>query len=61
MQDDPSAIRRFEKIEVTGSRIKRLEEEAAVPVQVITRDAMLRNNWRAHGSRSSEVSPPYTM
>jgi iron complex outermembrane receptor protein len=33
------------RIEVTGSRIARLDAETALPVQVITREEILRGNW----------------
>ena len=38
----PASAQKIEKIEVTGSSIKRIEGEAALPVQVITRDEIDR-------------------
>ena len=38
----PSVAQKIEKIEVTGSSIKKIEGEAALPVQVITRDEIER-------------------
>jgi iron complex outermembrane receptor protein len=45
---DPPADPEPEKltrIEVTGSRIPRIDAETSLPVQVITRDEILRANW----------------
>ncbi|HTS21781.1 MAG TPA: TonB-dependent receptor [Casimicrobiaceae bacterium] len=47
-QSEPPLDERI-RIEVTGSRIPRIEVETALPVQVITRDEILRGNWTTAG------------
>ena len=42
-QQPAEPARKLERIEVTGSRIKRVDAESPVPVQVITRDAIERS------------------
>ena len=40
--EPPPAAQKIEKIEITGSSIKRIEGETALPVQVITREDIIR-------------------
>ena len=40
--DTPPVAQKVEKIEITGSSIKRIEGETALPVQVITREDIIR-------------------
>jgi iron complex outermembrane receptor protein len=41
-QDDGAASRKLERVEVTGSSIKRIESETSAPIQVITRGDILK-------------------
>ncbi|MFY7866733.1 TonB-dependent receptor [Roseateles sp.] len=41
-QDAGAGVKKFERVEVTGSAIKRIEAEGALPVQIITRADMVK-------------------
>ncbi len=56
---------KVEKIEVTGSNIKRLDAETALPVQIVTRQGLklaaeqaARRRNRLHGRQTVGVTPP---
>ena len=52
----PEALPEPIRIEVTGSRIARIDGETALPVQVIRRDEILRGNWTTAAELMSYVS-----
>ena len=41
-QESDTSAKKLERVEITGSAIKRLENETALPVQVITRDEIVK-------------------
>jgi len=51
----PAPVQVLEKVEVTGSRIKRIDAETSSPVQVITRDQIDRSGARSVSELLSSV------
>jgi iron complex outermembrane receptor protein len=55
-QQDAAEIRRIDKIEVTGSNIRRTDIESALPVQIITREDIARSGATTAAEIMSHVS-----
>jgi len=55
-QDDELSVAKLEKVEVTGSHIPRTEIESALPVQVITREAIERSGSTTVAEMMAQVS-----
>ncbi len=52
----PEALPEPIRVEVTGSRIARIDGETALPVQVIGREEILRGNWTTAAELMAHVS-----
>ena len=52
-QDPDPEIRGTSSVDVTGSHIRRMESEGALPLQIITRDEMINGGIRRRRSCSS--------
>ncbi|MDC8773854.1 TonB-dependent receptor [Roseateles albus] len=55
-QDDSAANKRLERVEVTGSAIKRLADETALPMQVITRADIVKQGLTTASEIVSRIS-----
>ena len=55
-QQEPPVIQKLEKIEVTGSNIKRVEGETALPVQIIRREEIERSGAATAAELLNRVS-----
>ena len=55
-QQDTTEVVKLEKVEITGSRIARIDAETALPVQVIDREEILRGNWTTAAELMAHVS-----
>jgi len=57
----PEAVPEPLRVEVTGSRIARIDGETALPVQIIRRDEIERGNWTTAAELMSYVSANITL
>ena len=55
-QQDAAEVVKLDKVEVTGSRIARIDAETALPVQVIDREEILRGNWTTASELMAHIS-----
>ena len=55
-QTDPEATARLERVEITGSSIKRVDAETALPVQIIKREEIVRSGVTTAAELLGQVS-----
>ena len=57
----PAAVQAAERVEITGSRIKRVDAEGALPVDTITREEITRAGYRSTAELLNQIAATSTI